>query len=41
VEPETVYLDLAAGCVVAGSAAVIPTLRAIRIRIADGLRRIG
>ena len=38
---ETIYLDLAAGCVVAVCAAIIPTLRAIRIRIADGLRRIG
>jgi putative ABC transport system permease protein len=41
VEAETIYLDLAAGCVVAGCAAIIPTQRAIRIRIADGLRRIG
>ncbi len=38
---KTIYLDLAAGCVVAGCAAIIPPLRAIRIRIADGLRRIG
>ena len=41
VEAETVYLDLAVGCLVAGCAAIIPALRAIRIRIADGLRRIG
>jgi putative ABC transport system permease protein len=41
VEAKTIYLDLAAGVVVAGSAAIIPTLRAIQIRIADGLRRIG
>ena len=37
----TVFLDLVAGMFVATAAAVIPTRRAIRIRIADGLRRIG
>jgi putative ABC transport system permease protein len=41
VEPKTVYLDLAAGCVVGGCAGIIPAIRAIQIRIADGLRRIG
>ena len=41
VEGKTLYLDLGAAWVVAGSAGIIPALRAIRIRIADGLRRIG
>jgi putative ABC transport system permease protein len=41
VEWETLYLDLAAALVVATFAAVIPTRRAIRIRIAEGLRRMG
>jgi putative ABC transport system permease protein len=41
VEAKTLYLDLGAAWVVAGSAGIIPALRAIRIRIADGLRRIG
>ena len=40
VEARTLYLDLGAAWVVAGSAGIIPALRAIRIRIADGLRRI-
>jgi putative ABC transport system permease protein len=38
---ETLYLDFAAALVVAVSAAVIPARRAIGIRIAEGLRRIG
>ena len=38
---ETLYLDFAAALVVAVSAAIIPTRRAIGIRIAEGLRRIG
>jgi putative ABC transport system permease protein len=38
---ETIYLDIAASFLVGIVAAVIPTRRAIRIRIADGLRRIG
>lgn len=38
---ETLYLDLVAALVVGCSAAIVPTWRAIRIRIADGLRRIG
>jgi putative ABC transport system permease protein len=41
VDPETIYLDIAAACLVGLSAACFPTWRALRIRIADGLRRIG
>lgn len=41
VERETIYLDMIAGFVVASVAALFPTWRAINIRIADGLRRIG
>jgi putative ABC transport system permease protein len=41
VERQTLYLDFAAALVVAIAAAIIPTRRAIRIRIAEGLRRIG
>jgi putative ABC transport system permease protein len=41
VSAQTVYLDLLAAVVVAVVAAVIPTRRAIHIRIAEGLRRIG
>jgi putative ABC transport system permease protein len=41
VSNETLALDVAAALLVAGVAGVIPTRRAIRIRIADGLRRIG
>ncbi len=41
VDPKTVCLDLAAACFVASAAAVFPTWRAVRIRIADGLRRVG
>jgi putative ABC transport system permease protein len=41
IEPSTLYLDVAAALGVALVAAIIPTRRAIRIRIADGLRRIG
>ncbi|MCC6347170.1 MAG: ABC transporter permease [Nitrospirales bacterium] len=41
VAPGTVYLDIAASLVVGTVAAVVPTVRAVRIRIADGLRRIG
>jgi putative ABC transport system permease protein len=41
VDPKTVYLDIAAACLVGISAAVFPTWRAVRIRIADGLRRVG
>lgn len=38
---QTVYLDLLAASIVGSTAAVFPTWRAIRIKIADGLRRIG
>ncbi len=41
VSAETIYLDVAAALVIAFLAAIIPTRHAIRIRIADGLRRIG
>lgn len=41
IETETIYLDVAASILVALVAALFPTWRAIRIRIADGLRRIG
>jgi putative ABC transport system permease protein len=41
VEKETVLMDLAAGVLVGVVAALFPTWRAVRIRIADGLRRIG
>ncbi len=41
VETETVLMALGAGLLVGLVAAVFPTIRAVRIRIADGLRRIG
>jgi len=41
VEMETIYMDIGASILVGLCAAVIPTWRAIKIRIADGLRRIG
>ncbi len=41
VEPKTIWLDLGASALVALVAALIPIRQAIRIRIADGLRRIG
>ena len=41
VERETLYLNLVAALIIAFVAAIIPTRRAIKIRIADGLRRIG
>jgi len=41
VEKETVLMDLAAGVLVGVVAALFPTWRAVQIRIADGLRRIG
>ena len=41
VSRSTVYLEMAAGLIVAVVAAVFPIWRAIRLRIADGLRRIG
>ncbi|HSW62755.1 MAG TPA: ABC transporter permease [Dissulfurispiraceae bacterium] len=41
VDRKTILLDCAAGLLVGTLAAVIPTWRAVTIRIADGLRRIG
>ncbi len=41
IERETLYLNLVAALVIAFVSAIIPTRRAIKIRIADGLRRIG
>ena len=38
---KTIFLDAAASLLVGSVAAIIPTWRAITIRIADGLRRIG
>jgi len=38
---ETLYLDLVIALAIGFVAAIIPTRRAIKIRIADGLRRIG
>jgi putative ABC transport system permease protein len=40
VADETIYLDCAAGLIVGFIAALIPTWRAVRIRIAEALRRI-
>ena len=41
VEIETIYMDIGASVLVGLCAAVIPIWRALEIRIADGLRRIG
>jgi putative ABC transport system permease protein len=41
VSAETLYLDMTASVLIACMAAIIPTRRAINVRIADGLRRIG
>jgi putative ABC transport system permease protein len=41
VATKTIYLDIGASILVGSVAAVFPTWRAIKIRIADGLRRIG
>ncbi len=41
VTPDTIYMDIGVSLLVAFVAAVFPTWRAIHIRIADGLRRIG
>jgi putative ABC transport system permease protein len=41
VEIETIYMDIGASILVGLCAAIIPTWRAVNIRIADGLRRIG
>lgn len=41
VERRTLYMDIAASILVGLVAAVFPTWRAVRVRVADGLRRIG
>ena len=41
VTPDTIYMDIGISLLVAFVAAVFPAWRAIHIRIADGLRRIG
>lgn len=41
VDPSTIYLDVIFSVLVGVVAAIFPTWRAVRIRIADGLRRIG
>jgi putative ABC transport system permease protein len=41
VEHKTIIMDVIAALVVASVAAIFPAWRAIKIRIADGLRRIG
>ena len=41
IERETLYLNLVLALAIGFVAAIIPTRRAIKIRIADGLRRIG
>lgn len=41
VATETIYMDIAASFLVASVAGVFPAWRAVNIRIADGLRRIG
>lgn len=41
VTTQTILLDIASAAVVGVASAVIPTCRAVSIRIADGLRRIG
>jgi len=41
VDPATIYLDIMFSLLVGVVAAIFPTWRAVRIKIADGLRRIG
>lgn len=41
VAPATIYMDIAASMLVGTIAATLPAYRALKIRIADGLRRIG
>jgi putative ABC transport system permease protein len=41
VAEETLYLDVVASIVVGAVAALVPTWRAVHVRIADGLRRVG
>jgi len=38
---ETIYMDIAAFIIVGVVAAIVPTVRTVNIRIADGLRKIG
>ncbi len=38
---QTIYMDIAAGMIVGITASIFPAWRAIKLRIADGLRRIG
>ena len=41
VSPETLYMQAAAGLIVGAVAALVPCVRAARIRIVDGLRSVG
>lgn len=41
VETSTIYMEIGASLIIAVAAAVLPAWRAVNIRIADGLRRIG
>lgn len=41
VAPESIYMDIGASLVIGLVAGVFPTWRAVNVRIADGLRRIG
>jgi len=41
VKRSTIYLDIAFALLVGTVAGIFPAVRAVRIRIADGLRRIG
>ena len=41
VATETIYMDIAAFLIVGVVAAIVPTVRTVNIRIADGLRKIG
>ena len=40
VSPKTIYLDILAAVIVAITAAIIPSIRVIHIRIAEGLRKV-
>jgi putative ABC transport system permease protein len=41
VSAKTIYLEIVSSVIVGITAAIIPSYRAVNIRIADGLRRIG
>jgi len=41
VDMATIYIDIGTAMLVGLFAAIVPTWRAVKIRIADGLRRIG